>query len=57
MPLHTTRGAVGVLEVPPENVLLKGRLQPGRLFLVDQARWTNQRGELVRVSERTTIYH
>ncbi|MDT7795202.1 MAG: hypothetical protein QOD59_4643 [Mycobacterium sp.] len=27
------------------------------LFLVDQARWTNQRGELVRVSERTTIYH
>ena len=27
------------------------------LFLVDQARWANQRGDLVRVSERTTIYH
>jgi len=26
---------VGVLEVPPERVLLKGRLQPGRMFLVD----------------------
>ena len=25
----------GVLEVPPENVLQKGRLQPGRMFLVD----------------------
>jgi len=26
---------VGVLEVPPERVLLKGRLQPGRMFLID----------------------
>ncbi len=26
---------VGVLEVAPENVLLKGRLQPGRMFLID----------------------
>ncbi len=25
----------GVLDIPPENVLRKGRLQPGRLFLVD----------------------
>src|SRR3954471_1349560 len=25
----------GVLDVPPENVLRKGRLQPGKLFLVD----------------------
>jgi glutamate synthase (ferredoxin) len=25
----------GVLEVPPENILRKGRLQPGRMFLVD----------------------
>jgi glutamate synthase (NADPH/NADH) large chain len=25
----------GVLDVPPENVLQKGRLQPGRMFLVD----------------------
>ncbi len=28
---------VGVLDVPAENVLLKGRLQPGRIFLVDTA--------------------
>jgi glutamate synthase (NADPH) large chain len=27
---------VGVLDVPPEQVLHKGRLQPGRMFLVDQ---------------------
>ncbi len=26
---------VGVLDVAPENVLSKGRLQPGRMFLVD----------------------
>src|SRR5438874_3846216 len=26
---------VGVLDVPPERVLLKGRLQPGRMLLVD----------------------
>ncbi len=26
---------VGVLDVAPENVLLKGRLQPGRMFLID----------------------
>ncbi|MBK7999841.1 MAG: glutamate synthase large subunit [Verrucomicrobia bacterium] len=25
----------GVLEVPPENVLYKGRLQPGRMFFID----------------------
>ncbi len=25
----------GVLDLPPEDVLLKGRLQPGRMFLVD----------------------
>ncbi len=28
---------VGVLDVPPERVLQKGRLQPGRMFLVDTA--------------------
>jgi glutamate synthase (NADPH) large chain len=28
---------VGVLEVPPENVLIKERLHPGRVFLVDTA--------------------
>jgi glutamate synthase (ferredoxin) len=26
---------VGVLDVPPEDVLHKGRLQPGRMFLID----------------------
>ncbi|MFP4231762.1 MAG: glutamate synthase large subunit [Spirochaetaceae bacterium] len=26
---------VGVLDIPPERVRLKGRLQPGRMFLVD----------------------
>jgi len=26
---------VGVLDIPAENVLLKGRLQPGRMFLID----------------------
>ncbi len=26
---------VGVLDVPPENVLYKGRLEPGRMFLVN----------------------
>ncbi|MEX0701023.1 MAG: glutamate synthase large subunit, partial [Planctomycetales bacterium] len=28
---------VGVLDIPPENVREKGRLQPGRMFLVDFA--------------------
>ncbi|MFT7457429.1 MAG: glutamate synthase (NADPH/NADH) large chain [Planctomycetota bacterium] len=26
---------VGVLDIPPENIKLKGRLQPGRIFMVD----------------------
>src|SRR4030095_8295418 len=26
---------VGVLDVPPEQILHKGRVQPGRMFLVD----------------------
>ena len=26
---------VGVLEIPPENIKAKGRLQPGKMFLVD----------------------
>jgi len=34
----------------------KGKLGP-MLFLIDEARWTNQRGELVRIGQRTTIYH
>src|SRR6202035_5691729 len=26
---------VGVLDIPPDRILHKGRLQPGRMFLVD----------------------
>jgi glutamate synthase (ferredoxin) len=29
---------VGVLDIPPENILLKERMHPGRIFLVDTAR-------------------
>jgi hypothetical protein len=28
---------VGVLDIPPENILLKERLHPGKIFLVDTA--------------------
>jgi len=28
---------VGVLDIPPDRILEKGRLQPGRMFLVDTA--------------------
>jgi glutamate synthase (NADPH/NADH) large chain len=28
---------VGVLDIPPENIVLKARLEPGRMFLVDTA--------------------
>ncbi len=28
---------VGVLDIPPDQILQKGRLQPGRMFLVDSA--------------------
>ncbi len=28
---------VGVLDVPPERVVQKGRLEPGRMFLIDTA--------------------
>lgn len=47
--------------IASEVTLINAYEKQGRLgtmlFLVDQARWTNQRGELVRLSERTTIYH
>ena len=29
---------VGVMDIPPENILLKGRLQPGKMFLIDTRR-------------------
>ena len=28
---------VGVLDIPPENIVVKERLHPGRMFLVDTA--------------------
>ena len=36
----------GVLDTPPENVLQKGRLQPGRMFLVD-----TQEGRIIEDEE------
>ena len=41
--------------------LVDAHEKPGRLgtmlFLVDESRWTNQRGELVRLGWRTSIYY
>ncbi|MBN1942761.1 MAG: glutamate synthase large subunit, partial [Phycisphaerae bacterium] len=37
---------VGVIEFPPENIRVKGRLQPGRMFLVD-----TQQGRIVDDNE------
>jgi acyl dehydratase len=34
----------------------EGSLGP-MMFLLDEARWSNQRGELVRLGQRTTIYY
>jgi acyl dehydratase len=34
----------------------EGKVGP-MLFLVDESSWTNQRGELVKLGQRTTIYH
>jgi glutamate synthase (ferredoxin) len=36
----------GVLDIPPENILQKGRLQPGRMFLVD-----TEQGRIIEDSE------
>ena len=37
---------VGVLEIAPENIVEKGRLQPGRMFLID-----TEKGRIVRDGE------
>ncbi len=45
----------GVLDIPPERVLRKGRLQPGRMFLVDTAQGRIVEDEEIKrqvVSER-----
>src|SRR2546422_7962180 len=40
---------VGVLDVPPDRILHKGRLQPGRMFLID-----TEEGRIVARSEEHT---
>ncbi|MEK6718625.1 MAG: glutamate synthase central domain-containing protein, partial [candidate division NC10 bacterium] len=42
---------VGVLDIPPENILLKERLHPGRIFLVD----TSQ-GRIIDDAELKHVY-
>jgi glutamate synthase domain-containing protein 2/glutamate synthase domain-containing protein 1/glutamate synthase domain-containing protein 3 len=42
---------VGVLEIPPENVKLKGRLQPGRMFLID-----TEQGRIIHDTELKQEY-
>ncbi|MBU1997011.1 MAG: glutamate synthase large subunit, partial [Candidatus Omnitrophica bacterium] len=41
----------GVLDIEPENVLLKGRLQPGKVFLVD-----TEAGRIVDDTELKNVY-
>jgi acyl dehydratase len=47
--------------IASEVTLIDAFERDGRLgtmmFLVDEARWTNQRGELVRIGQRTSIYY
>ena len=42
----------GVLDEPPENVLRKGRLQPGHLFLVDLEQRPDRRGRRDQARDR-----
>ena len=42
---------VGVLDIPPENVKIKGRLHPGRIFLVD-----TERGRIIDDAELKQQY-
>ena len=42
----------GVLDEPPENVLRKGRLQPGKLFLVDLEQRPDRRGRRDQARDR-----
>jgi glutamate synthase (NADPH/NADH) large chain len=42
---------VGVLDIPPEDILLKGRLHPGRIFLVD-----TERGRIISDAELKNTY-
>ena len=43
---------VGVLDIPPERVLHKGRLQPGRMFLVDLEAGPHHRRRRAQAADR-----
>ena len=43
---------VGVLDVPADRVLQKGRLQPGRMFLVDTEEGPHRRGRGAQAADR-----
>ena len=48
---------VGVLDIPPEDIVVKERLQPGRMFLVDtaQGRIIVGRGDQGRARARAAV--
>ena len=53
---------VGVLDIAPEDVVLKERLHPGRIFLVDTARGreparSGERVEAADLAERVPLLH
>ena len=47
---------VGVLDIPPEDIVLKERLHPGRIFLVDTVAGPHRlrRGDQARAGARST---
>ena len=49
---------VGVLEIPPEDVLIKDRLHPGRIFMVDtkQGRIIDDEELEKGIRERTSVW-
>ena len=46
---------VGVLDIPPESVLRKGRLQPGRMFLVDTEAGRIVDDEEIKAADRARV--
>ena len=48
---------VGVLDIPPDDVLVKGRLHPGRIFLVDTVEGPHRRrrGDQARARRRAAV--
>ena len=45
---------VGVIDIEPSRVVAKGRLQPGKMFLIDTRRGTNRRRRRDQVRARVT---